>query len=392
MNELKLNTNFIGFNGIIGRRDYFINILYTSMISVLATIPATWSLLSNMETAKDAFDFGKLFSNMPILLKIWYILILIFCLFVFISNIIRRLNDINGKINTSANITVSTLFVINSFAMFLPLPFVYTFAAISLVTGLFLLFKKGLITGKYPYDFTKNFNWAAFFGTWIWGLFNKSYKTLWMLILGLTPAGLYYALICGLKGNEWAHKNKKWESDEKFKQSQDIQTIIFAVLKIVILPLIYMSVILMLVFAFIGVIGKEIKSSPEKVSHTLEKIGDLVIGYNSLYFESHKIEKNENKFYILPKDWAEYSFKDKKDIFDTAATAAAFERMKKHPGKSYSKRTELSRTKIYSSKNGELLGEFSIDNIDKPNGKNVDFKILIKSIMTAYKFYKPTVK
>ena len=113
MDKLRLNTDFIGFEGIIGRRDYFINILYTAMISTLATIPVTWSLLSNMETAKDAFNFGKLFSGMPVLLKIWYILILIFCLFVFISNIIRRLNDINGKINTSANIAVSVLFIIN---------------------------------------------------------------------------------------------------------------------------------------------------------------------------------------------------------------------------------------------------------------------------------------
>ena len=28
MDKLRLNTDFIGFEGIIGRRDYFINILY----------------------------------------------------------------------------------------------------------------------------------------------------------------------------------------------------------------------------------------------------------------------------------------------------------------------------------------------------------------------------
>ncbi len=392
MDKLRLNTDFIGFEGIIGRRDYFINILYTAMISTLATIPVTWSLLSNMETAKDAFNFGKLFSGMPVLLKIWYILILIFCLFVFISNIIRRLNDINGKINTSANIAVSVLFIINSFAMFLTPPFMYIFALISFAAGLFLLFKKGAITGKYPYDFTKVFNWGAFFGTWIWGLFNKSYKTLWMLLLGLTPAGLYFAIICGLKGNEWAYKNKKWESDEKFKHSQDIQTIVFAILKLIILPIIYLSIILTLVFAFIFVISKETSISSSKTSPTLEKIVDLAIKYNSLYFETYKIEENENKFYILPKDWAGYSFKEKKDIFDMAAGASAFERRKKNPKKSYSKNTELARTKIYSSKNNELLGEFSINNIEKLRSKNIDFKTVLNSMLTAYKFYKPTVK
>ncbi len=207
--------------------------------------------------------------------------------------------------------------------------------------------------------------------------------------LGLTPAGLYYALICGLKGNEWAYKNKKWESDEKFRKSQDIQTIVFIVLKMVILPIIYLSIVLVLAFSFAFVITKEMSSSPFKASPTLEKIADVIIAYNSIYFESYKIEKNENKFYILPGDWAGYSFGDKKDTFDMAATAAALERMKKYPGKSYSKKTELPRTKIYNSKNNELLGEFTLE---KSINNNADFKEIMKAAFTAYKFYKPTVK
>ena len=220
------------------------------VISTLATIPVTWSLLSNMETMGDAFNYVKLFSGMPILLKLWYVLVSTVCLFIFISNIVRRLNDINGKVNKSINTVVSMLFVFQPAAIFLPFPILCTLGIIIFILGLFLLCKKGTITGKYPYDFTKTFNWGAFFGTWIWGLFNKSYKTLWIFLLGLTPAGLYYALICGLKGNEWAYKNKKWESDEKFRKSQDIQTIVFIVLKMVILPIIYLSIILVLAFSF----------------------------------------------------------------------------------------------------------------------------------------------
>ena len=75
-----------------------------------------------------------------------------------------------------------------------------------------------------------------------------------------------------------------------------------------------------------------------------------------------------------------------------AAGASAFERRKKNPKKSYSKNTELARTKIYSSKNNELLGEFSINNIEKLRSKNIDFKTVLNSMLTAYKFYKPTVK
>ena len=103
VDKLRLNTDFIGFEGIIGRRDYFINILYTATISTLATIPVTWSLLSNMETMGDAFNYAKLCSGMPILLKLWYVLVSTVCLFIFISNIVRRLNDINGKVNKSIN-------------------------------------------------------------------------------------------------------------------------------------------------------------------------------------------------------------------------------------------------------------------------------------------------
>ena len=68
-----------------------------------------------------------------------------------------------------------------------------------------------------PYDYKKEFNWGAFFGTWIWGLFNKSYKTLWMLLLWCTPWGLLFAIYCGIKGNEWAGKNRDWDNLEKFK-------------------------------------------------------------------------------------------------------------------------------------------------------------------------------
>ena len=91
-------------------------------------------------------------------------------------------------------------------------------------------------------------------------------------------------------------------------------------------------------------------SSPSKASPTLEKIADVIIAYNSIYFESYKIEKNENKFYILPGDWAGYSFGDKKDTFDMAATAAALERMKKYPGKSYSKKPNYREQKFIIQK------------------------------------------
>lgn len=60
-------------------------------------------------------------------------------------------------------------------------------------------------------------NWGAFFLNWFWGIFNKSYLALFALVPFL---GAIWAVVCGLKGNEWAWKNKKWGSIEHFRKDQ----------------------------------------------------------------------------------------------------------------------------------------------------------------------------
>jgi hypothetical protein len=63
----------------------------------------------------------------------------------------------------------------------------------------------------------KGWNWGAFLLQWIWGLGNKSYKT-FMIYIPL--AGIVFFFINGVKGNEWAWQNRKWESIEHFKSVQ----------------------------------------------------------------------------------------------------------------------------------------------------------------------------
>lgn len=108
----------------------------------------------------------------------------------------------------------------------------------------------------------KRFNWGAFFFTWIWGLFNKSYLTLILLAVNIiiflvgfifgilaefsgdkSIAGLIYIIIMflnlitnlgclalciwfGIKGNEWAWQNKKWDSLKHFHDVQRIWAIL----------------------------------------------------------------------------------------------------------------------------------------------------------------------
>ena len=133
----------------------------------------------------------------------------------------------------------------------------------------------------------------------------------------------------------------------------------------------------------------EIKNSPEQASATLEKLDSAMQKYSSIYFESREITKNENRFYVLPEDWRRYSFSEKKDILDMAASLAVSERKKNDKNGYYSKTQELPRTKIYNVKNNELLGEYFLDE-NLLYSENTTTKNILKSAMTAYKFYKPT--
>ncbi len=65
----------------------------------------------------------------------------------------------------------------------------------------------------------KGWSWAGFSLTWIWGVFNGVLISLLVLI----PFPLFtlaWAIVLGIKGNEWAWRNKKWDSVEHFKNAQ----------------------------------------------------------------------------------------------------------------------------------------------------------------------------
>ncbi len=60
-------------------------------------------------------------------------------------------------------------------------------------------------------------NWGAFFLNWIWGIGNNVI----IALLALIPfVGLIMPFVLLFKGNEWAWRNKQWESIEHFKQVQ----------------------------------------------------------------------------------------------------------------------------------------------------------------------------
>ena len=390
VDELRLNTKLIGFDGIIGRWDFCLNFIYLCMIGTLFSIPASGYLMSHIGNFGEFFSMNAIFWEAPWLLKLWVLPGTAFVLYIGVSLIVRRLNDINGSVSRDTNTIVSVLYALSAFGLLFPVGISVLLYLLNLVILLYMIIAKGKITGKYPYDYRKEFNWGAFFGTWIWGLFNKSYKTLWMLVLWLTPWGFWYALVCGFKGNEWAAKNRDWQNLEEFQKSQETQTIVFVILSVLIIPIIYFLIVMAIIGAIVFTAVDEAKTSPEHKSTTLEKLDSAINSFGSLYFDSYEITADENKFYVSNNDWNSYSFHEKTDILDFAASLAASRREKSSKkGERYSKSTELNRTKIYSSETGELLGEFKL-NDDAFSSEKPDFKNIIKATMNAYQFYTPT--
>ena len=379
--ELRLNTKLFGFDGIIGRRDFFLNGVIISALTLFYILPQTIWLTSNMETLFDYFNSGRLFSSAPILLKIWVLLGTALVCTIGVSNIFRRLNDIIGEVKTNINLICSAIYVLASFSILLPMGISSLIVITSFIMTLVLLFKKGKITSTYPYD------------TWIWGLFNKSFKTLWMLILWLTPWSTHFALYCGLRGNEWAFNNKNCTDVEAFNKSQEKQTTIFAILAFLIGPIIYILIFTAIMGFMMFAVVDETKNTPSTEPTAIEKLGNVLDTVSSAYFEGHTIAENENKFFVLDSDWKGYSFSEKKDILDMAASMSANERRKlakANDPNNYeytSKTSELPRTKIYSSETKQLLGEFILDEKAMESGS---IKEIFKAGMNAYHFYNPT--
>ncbi len=72
---------------------------------------------------------------------------------------------------------------------------------------------QGGVNGPLPSELT-GWNWGAFLMSWIWAIGNKTYIGLLAL---LSPISLIVSIVLGVKGNEWAWKNRKFESRVNIK-------------------------------------------------------------------------------------------------------------------------------------------------------------------------------
>lgn len=115
------------------------------------------------------------------------------------------------------------------------------------IIGIIFFNKKELVSGVYdersgkgrnsviPPEI-KGWNWGAFGISMIWGIYYGAWMVLWGILLNPIPIlGIAWLIFVGLKGNEWAWRKNKWESVEKFMESQNkwkVWGIVLAVLSI----------------------------------------------------------------------------------------------------------------------------------------------------------------
>ena len=123
--ELRLNTKLIGFDGIMGRWDFCLNFVYLCMIGTLFSIPASGYLMSHIGNFSEIFSMHVIFWEAPWLLKLWVLPGTAFVLYIGVSLIIRRLNDINGRVCRDANTIVSVLYALSTFGLLFPVGISY---------------------------------------------------------------------------------------------------------------------------------------------------------------------------------------------------------------------------------------------------------------------------
>src|SRR5574344_2104933 len=339
------NNKFLSLKGILNRRNFIINFLIIEMIEGLVFVtPLFYALLFN---PKLLSDFTSIKNNFPE----WYLIIvavwgIIYCL-LFFPSMVRRVRDVIGVGDNNRITLISVVITVIMYASYTPIGFRFLGKWLAIFVVAILATTIGKISGDKPKSPVFKFNWGAFFGTWIWGLFNKTYITLFEILLFFTPVGmLTFPLICGLKGNEWAYKNKGCPDIEVFHKSQRMQAKIFSIVMTV-----GMAVIITLTSFFaVFMIGKymSVESNRAKVE---QRLNNYMESYTKQYFTKINITKNENKFYMSPEDWKNLDMDDKYQVYKLAITYAASKN-------GTDKYNEINKTTIYSNYNKEILAKY----------------------------------
>lgn len=382
------SNKFLGLKGIIGRRNFIINVLFVELFeSLIWTTPFFYLFMLNPKVMGE-FSIATAKSGiMPLWVTLWIAVIGVLSSGLLFPSIVRRVRDIIGEVDDNRVYLISSVLTVIIFMGYTPVGMGFFGKWISFFVILMLVFTKGKITSKKPANKLIKFNWGAFFGTWIWGVLNKAPTTLWMLPLCLTFGWFPFMLICGIKGNEWA-MNEKYESLDEFHKAQSNQATVWAILA----PFLAVG----------GFFGISIISGLlfYKYSHAhpqfINKLESMSKEYQQVAVESNftkiELEEDEYKFYIEPQVWSKLTTKYQKQMLDMAGRYAATTKNdanelaenKKYPLPI----ATLNKTKIYSSFNNEVLAEFHVDaeQYSKELGQAKSLKEILNITGKGYNF------
>ncbi|MBR1424979.1 hypothetical protein IJ579_05400 [bacterium] len=347
------NKKLLSLTGILGRRNFIINYLIISVIiDLIFSTPILYGIFYVfLHPEKISFLYSPIFG-------IWILIGIVLSVAFYYSIIVRRVRDILPSQSDLNIYMLSLILPIFTILASLHISGYKLFSVATLVLLIMLICLKGE-SSKQPKNEVVKFNWGAFLGTWLWGLFNKTPITLLMIPLFFTTAALPFSIICGLKGNEWAYKNAQADDLEKFHANQKKQTIIWSILS----PIIA----IVMAFASLGLIAnlaeKYVENHPDFAKQLEQSIENYQEDVISSVFNEIVKEGDEYQFYLDPKVWNKMSDKNKEKTFKMGALYVIMQ----NPNATDLEKQQL-KMKIYSSFNKEVLAEYSEEKLEDENG------------------------
>ncbi|MBP3821445.1 hypothetical protein J6G99_07375 [bacterium] len=355
------NKKFFNFEGEINRRYFIINFLIVKIVkAVLFTTPLFIAFILN----PDLVSYFLLNGNLPIGWNILGLIAGIIETILLAPSVLRRVRDIaldDSNYITGAAIVILAIIAGSILTEGINNIYVLAIRWSALIILILLMALKGKYNEKSE---IVKFNWGAFLGTWIWGIFNRSYKTLFMIPLFFTMGSFYFSLICGLKGNEWSYKNNPKENIEKFHKNQSNQAICW----IVLLPIISILSIALSFLCAGYAINKYQKTHPDIIN----KINNYTLKLDSIMAESNfskiDIKDGNYSFYVNPKVWVKLSDNNRTSISDSAGSYVMIKKSIKAEKSGKIPAEVMKEIKIYSTFNNEVLAEFII------KGQDIEYK------------------
>ena len=163
------NKKFFSLRGILNRRNFFVNLLIIELIESLLVTPVVYLMFFKPEIMQ-AFSAAP----RPIWVSLMMVVLGLVNSVLLFPSVVRRIRDILGDEDDNKISVISAVLTVIMFIVYTPLGTSFFGSWLTLFVMVSLLFWQGKISGERPKSEIIKFNWGAFWGTWIWGLLNKS--------------------------------------------------------------------------------------------------------------------------------------------------------------------------------------------------------------------------